>query len=157
MAGVSYTSNLASSDSLSAVIEDNGTAELTDRVGGWSAFLTFQFLDRFKLIGEYVGALDDFEAGELYSPAALDKKRKPTAFNVELGVIIIEELELALRYGGSDDGAGVLPEKQYGAVLNWAIWSCNLALEYLHDEFEDTELAVEQEADTLTAQLAVAF
>ncbi|WP_372684002.1 LbtU family siderophore porin [Desulfosarcina sp.] len=157
MAGVSYTSNLASSDSLSAVIEENGTTELTDRVGGWSAFLTIEYLDRFKLIGEYVGALDDFEAGELYSPATLDKKRSPTAFNVELGAMIIEDLGLALRYGGSDDGAGVLPEKQYGAVLNWGIGSCNLAFEYLHDEFEDTGLDVEQEADTLTAQLAVAF
>jgi hypothetical protein len=41
--------------------------------------------------------------------------------------------------------------------LNWGIWQCNLALEYLHDEFDDTDLAVDQEADTFTVQLAVEF
>ncbi len=156
MAGASYTSNLASSDSLSEVIQENGTAELTERVGGWSAFVTVDFLERFQLIGEYVGALDDFEAGEIYDPA-LDIKRKPTAWNVEFGVLILEDLGLSVRYGGSDDGGDFLPEKQYGVVLNWGIWQCNLGLEYLHDEFADTDLAVEQEADTFTAQLAVEF
>ncbi|MGD8702659.1 MAG: LbtU family siderophore porin [Desulfosarcina sp.] len=156
MAGASYTSNLASSDTFSVVIEDNGTTELTDLVGAWSAFVTVDFLERFQLIGEYVGALDDFEAGEIFDPA-LDKKRKPTAWNVEFGALILEDLGLSVRYGGSDDGGDFLPEKQYGAVLNWGIWQCNLALEYLHDEFDDTDLAVDQEADTFTVQLAVEF
>ena len=157
MAGVSYTSNLASSDALfEDVIDAAGVSELTDLVGGWSAFVTVDFLDRFRFIGEYVGAVDDFEAGELVDPADT-QSRRPTAWNVELGAMIVEVLELAVRYGGSDDGAGFLPETQYGAVLNWNIWFCNLALEYLHDEFEDTELAVDQQADTVTAQLAVEF
>lgn len=71
--------------------------------------------------------------------------------------MILEDLGLSVRYGGSDDGADFLPEKQYGAVLNWGIWKCNLALEYLHDKFEDTALGVDQETDTFTAQLAVEF
>lgn len=77
MAGVSYTSNLASSDSLSEAIGDNGTTELADLVGGWSAFVTYDFLERFKLIGEYVGSLDDFEAGEIYAPHWIKSANRP--------------------------------------------------------------------------------
>jgi hypothetical protein len=160
MAGISYTSNLAASDSLQeGVVDADGSGEagpLTDLVGGWSAFVTVELLGRFKVIGEYVSALDEFEAGELYDPADT-QQRQPSAWNVELGALLIEDLELAVRYGGSDDGADVLPETQYGAVLNWGIWSCNLALEYLHDDFDDASLGVDQEADTFTAQLAVEF
>ena len=93
------------------MIGDNGTTELADLVGGWSAFVTYDFLERFKLIGEYVGSLDDFEAGEIYAPA-LDKKRKPTAWNVELGVLILETAvrsEPAARVAGG----GISPHLQH--------------------------------------------
>ncbi len=154
LVGVSFTSNLASSDTLQEFVVVDG---LNDLVGGWSAFVTVEFLERFKIIGEYVAALDEFEAGELYDPADT-QKREPKAFNVELGVMIVENLEVALRYGGSDDGADFLPESQYGAVVNWGIFTnTNLAIEYLHDKFEDTPLGIDQEADTVTAQLAVEF
>jgi hypothetical protein len=152
MLGASYTSNLAGSDSFSEAVVD--TNNLDSLVGGWSAFLTFEFLERFKVIGEYVGALDSFKAGEIYD-AADTKERKLSAWNVELGVALIDNLELAARYEGSDDGgADFLPESQYGAVLNWGIFeSTNLALEYLHGEFEDDV----QETDSFIAQLAIEF
>jgi hypothetical protein len=152
MLGASYTSNLAGSDSFSEAVVD--TDNLDSLVGAWSAFLTFEFLERFKVIGEYVGALDSFKAGEIYD-AADTKERKPSAWNVELDVAIIDHLELAARYEGSDDGgADFLPESQYGAVLNWGIFeSTNLALEYLHGEFEDDI----QETDSFIAQLAIEF
>jgi len=160
VAGVSYTSNLASSDSFQEVVVDtDGSGEpgpISDLVVGWSAFVTVEFLERFRVIGEYTAALDEFEAGEIYD-AGDTRKRQPKAWNIELGALLVEDLELAVRYGGSDDGADLLPETQYGAVLNWGIWTCNLALEYLHDEYDDTELGVDQEADTFTAQLAIEF
>jgi hypothetical protein len=64
-------------------------------------------------------------------------------------------IELAVRYGGSDDGgAEFLPESQYGAVLNWGFFEyTNRALAYLHDKYENDA----QTADTSTAQLAVEF
>ena len=63
--------------------------------------------------------------------------------------------QIAARYGGSDDGgADFLPETQYGAVVNWGIFeNTNLALEYLHGEFEDDA----QETDSFIAQLAIEF
>ena len=150
--GASYTSNIAGSDSFNEVVVDPDN--LDSLVGGWSGFVTFEFLERFKLIGEYVGALDNFKAGEIYD-AADTKERKPSAWNVELGVAIIDKVELAARYGGSDDGgADFLPESQYGAVLNWGFFkNTNLALEYLHGEFEDDA----QETDSFIAQLAIEF
>lgn len=151
MLGASYTSNLAGSDALNEVVLDPDNLE--SLVTGWSAYVTFEFLDRFHIIGEYVSALDNFKEGEIYD-AADTRTRKPAAWNVEFGVAITETLGLAARYGGSDDGGEFLPETEYGAVLNWGLFkNTNLALEYLHGEFEDDS----QETDTITAQLAVEF
>jgi hypothetical protein len=68
--------------------------------------------------------------------------------------MVIDALELAVRYGGSDDGGEFLPETQYGGVVNWGFFdNTNLALEYMHDEYENDG----NEVDTITAQLAVEF
>jgi hypothetical protein len=148
--GASYTSNLASSNALSEVLAD--ADDLDSLVGAWSAFASVEFLERYYLIAEYMAAVDDFSAGELYTADV--KARQPSAWNLELGIALAEGLEVAARYGGSDDGADFLPESQYGVVVNWGIFeNTNLAVEYLHDEYEDDV----QEADTLTAQLAVEF
>jgi hypothetical protein len=153
MVGASYTSNLISSDGFSEAIV-TGTGTVTDMVGGWSAFITTSFLERFTFIAEYAAAMDHFKAGEIYD-AADAKERKPAAWNLELGVSVLENLETAIRYGGSDDGgADFLPETQYGAVANWGIFdSTNLALEYLRAEFDDDAV----ETDTFTVQLAIEF
>lgn len=150
MVGVSYTSNLASADAFSEQV----IGPVADLVGGFSAFVTVEWLERFKFIGEYLAALDEFEAGEIYD-AADGKQRQPEAWNLELGMVLVDSLELAARYGGSNDGgADFLPESQYGAVLNWGfLENTNLALEYLHGEFEDDA----QESDSVIAQLAVEF
>lgn len=150
--GVSYTSNLAGSDALSKVLTDPDNLE--SLIGGWSAFVGVKFLERFKLIGEYVGALDHFKAGELYDTADA-KSRKPSAWNMELVAAIFDGLELAVRYGGSDDGgADFLPESQYGAVLNWGCFgNTNLAIEYLHGKFADDV----KETDSLIVQFAIRF
>jgi hypothetical protein len=151
MVGASFTSNLASSDTFSEFVEE----EIDSTVSGWSAFVTVEFLDRFKIIGEYVSALDSFEAGEVYAATGDTEDRQPSAWNLEFGAGITDSLELAIRYGGSNDGGTeFLPEIQYGAVLNWGLFDgTNLALEYMHDEFEDES----QEVNALTAQLAVEF
>lgn len=151
MMGLSYTSNLISSDGLS---EFAVTDSIVDMVGGWSAYLTLSFMERFTFVAEYAAALDHFKAGEIYD-AADTKEQKPAAWNLELGFSILKNLETAIRYGGSDDGgAEFLPEKQYGAVANWGIFdSTNLALEFLRAEFDDDAV----ETDTVTLQLAIEF
>ncbi|MFO7714001.1 LbtU family siderophore porin [Desulfosarcina sp.] len=150
--GASYNSNLAGSDSFNEAVVDPDN--LDSLVGGWSAYVSYAFLERFKIIAEYVGALDSFRAGEIYDPGET-KERDLSAWNIELGAMIIDRLELAVRYGGSDDGGNdFLSETQYGIVVNWGFFeNTNLALEYLHDEYEDDF----QEVETLTAQLAIEF
>jgi len=151
MIGGSYTSNLAGSDAFNEVVTDPDN--LDSLVAGWSVYATFRFLDRFKLIGECVSALDHFKAGEIYD-AADARKRKPMAWNAELGFIINDALEIAARFGGSDDGGNFLPESEYGAVLNWEFFEhASLAIEYLHGEFENEVEGIE----AITVQFAVEF
>ena len=155
--GVSYISDLTSSDSFSETVTDRDSDGEVDpveeMVDGWSAFVTFEFLDRFRLIGEYTAALDEFVAGEIYDNTET-LAREPSAWNVEFRAMVIDALELAVRYGGSDDGGEFLPETQYGGVVNWGFFdNTNLALEYMHDEYENDG----NEVDTITAQLAVEF
>jgi hypothetical protein len=151
MFGAAYTSNLAAADAFNEVMTDPDN--LQSLVAGWSAYATYEFWDRFKLIGEYLAALDDFEAGEVYDPAETEQ-RKPMAWNTEFGYTITDTIEVAARYGGSDDGGDFLPESEYGAVVNWGVFEkTNLALEYLHAEFENDV----QETDVVTLQLAVSF
>lgn len=75
MVGVSYTSNIGSSDTFSEFFTADEVAEL---VGGWSTFATLTLFDRFKLIGEYTAALDEFKAGEIYDNTDT-KARQPAA------------------------------------------------------------------------------
>jgi hypothetical protein len=149
--GASYTSNLSAADTFNGFLVDpEGLGSL---VGGWSLFATYRFLDRFTLIGEYAAAIESFNAGELYR-ADDPIERRPTSWNLEMAYAVLEHLEIGLRYGGSDDGgAEFLPETQYGAVVNWGIYGCNLAFEYLRDDFEDDVRKI----DTFTTQLAVEF
>jgi len=160
MFGASYTSNLAAANALYDQTDSDGDGtpdSISSFVGGYSAFATASFLDRFKVIGEYVGAADEFEAGELYVNTDT-QKRQPAAWNLELGFAVSDAWEIAVKYEGSTDGdAGggeFLPESQYGAVVNWGLFeNTNLALEYLHGEFENDF----QETDVITTQLAVEF
>jgi hypothetical protein len=149
--GGSYTSNLAGADAFNEAVVDPDN--LDSLVAGWSIYATYEFLDRFSLIGEYVGALDRFKAGEIYD-AADTQERKPAAWNLEFGVAFTDTLAVAARYGGSVDGGDFLPETEYGVVVNWGCFkNTNLAIEYLHGDFEDGV----QDTDTITAQLAVEF
>lgn len=149
--GASYISNLAGSDGFNEIVVDSDN--LDSLVDGWGIYGTYEFLDRFKLIGEYVAALDNFQAGEIYAETDT-RGRKPSAWNVEFGVALTDTLELAARYGGSDDGGDLLSEREYGAVINWGFFeNTNLAIEYLHSDFESDV----QEVDQVTAQLSLEF
>lgn len=162
MFGASYTSNLAAANSLYEQLTtdtdgDGSGDSTTSFVGGYAAFVTASFLDRFKVIGEYVASEDEFEAGELYTNPDT-QKRQPAAWNLELGCAVSDAWEIAVKYEGSEDGdAGsgeFLPKSRYGAVVNWGFYeNTNLAIEYLHGEFENDF----QKTDVVTTQIAVEF
>ena len=78
--GLGYINNIATSDSLQDLVADNPNGSINDYIGGLSlhAIATFGQID---LIGEYISALDYFEANELSTVNS--NKLKPRAWNLE--------------------------------------------------------------------------
>jgi hypothetical protein len=145
--GASYISNIADSDGL----EGETPGAVTDYVGGFGAFISASFMDRFFLEAEFVGAADEFEPGELSFDGG--QALQPATWNLELAVALTDTIEVAARCEGADDLADFLPEIQYGAAVAFSLFeNTALAFEYLHGEFENDD-----ERDLLTTQLAVAF
>ena len=151
-AGASYISNIGDSDSLQEEI-----ATVEDYVPGYSAFVSISVLDKFFFNAEYLTAADEFAAGELSFDGG--QEFKPSTWYAELAVGIIEDLEIAAHYAESDDcgsddcGDDCLPKNRYGAAITYGPFeNTSLALEYLHDKFENND-----EADIVTAQLAIEF
>ena len=145
--GVSYISNIADSDGL----EGETPGEIKDYVGGFNAFLSISFMDKFFLECEYLGALDEFEAGELSFDGG--KEFQPETWNFELAYAATDRLEVTVKYEGGDDLGEFLPEDQYGAAITYGLFeNTSLSLEYLHGEFDNDD-----ERDLVTTQLAVEF
>ena len=147
--GVSYISNIADSDNLQDEIVP--TDGIKDYVGGLNAFLSISFMDKLFIECEYLGALDEFEAGELSFDGG--NEFQPETWNFELAYAATDRLELAVKYEGGDDLGDFLPEDQYGAAVTFALFEdTSLSFEYLHGEFENDD-----ERDLFTTQLAVEF
>jgi hypothetical protein len=145
--GVSYISNIADTDGL----EEETPGEIKDYVGGFHAFASLSFMDKLFLEFEYLGAVDEFEAGELSFDGG--QEFEPETWNVELAYAATDRLELAVKYEGGDDLDNFLPEDQYGAAVTYGLFeNTSLSLEYLHGEFENDD-----ERDLFTTQLAIGF
>jgi len=151
--GVSYISNIADSDGLGDEISEDpeGDKYIEDYVEGLSAFLSISYMDKFFFEFEYVGALDEFEDGELSFDGG--NEFQPETWNLELAYAATDRLEVAVKYEGGDDLGDFLPEDQYGAAVTYGLFeNTSLSLEYLHGEFENDD-----ERDLFTTQLAVEF
>jgi len=145
--GMSYISNIADSDGL----EGETPGEIKDYVGGFNAFTSLSFMDKLFLEFEYLGALDEFEAGELSFDGG--KEFQPETWNVELAYAATDRLKMAVKYEGGNDLGDFLPEDQYGAAVTYGLFEkTSLSIEYLHGEFENDD-----ERDLFTTQLAVEF
>ena len=144
MIGVSYISNIADSDDLADFFVDEYADTILDYVAGFSSVLSVSFMNRFFFEAEYVGAVESFEE---------DKNFKPKAWNFEFAFIPIEDIEVAVRYGGSSDTLNFLPDMQVGICGIYEIFNnTSIGLEFLYEEFENDD-----ELFSLTVQLAVEF
>jgi len=141
--GVSYTSSIAEAGGL----EDEFTV-IEDYVGALSLFASASYKNlTFEV--EYVGALDEFQVGELIAA----RESKPMACNFELAYAVNDKLEVAGRYEFSDELWDLLPEEQYGPVVSYSLFeNTTLAIEYLHGEYENGDAR-----DVVTAQLTIEF
>lgn len=151
--GISYISSIADSDVLSENVndaDDDGEPDISNTVGGVSAYISAGAMERFFLELEYITATSDFAAGEIDgSPVA----PRPRAWNVEFSGLIAGSAGAGIQYAGSDDCGDFLPETRYGAVFFLEPFERTwFGVEYLRDEYENND-----KADTVTAQLACEF
>ncbi len=152
--GVSYLSSLADSKELSKQISgldgDGENEGLKDYVGGASGYVTIEFKDCAFFTAEYVGALDDFEPGEL---AFGDGKLRPSAWKFEVACKTESQIGAGLKYEGTDDCGTFLPETGWGGIVFWYPFDQTyVGLEYLNQEFENSDTN-----QKVTAQLAYEF
>ena len=108
-------------------------------------------LDKYFFNAEYLGALDDFEAGELSFDGG--KSYRPEAWTIELACGITDNLNLAVCYEGSNDGGDFLLEKQFGGCVSYGLFKdTSIALEYLYGKFENKDTR-----RLMTTMLAIEF
>lgn len=147
--GASYISNIADSDGLQEALDDYGTHDIMDYIDGFAAYAHVGFAG-FFVDGEYMTALDDFAVGEL---AIVEVE--PAVWNVEAGYNYDwgKNLEIVLKYAGSDECGEFIPEDRYGICFNQDIFEdVIVSLAYLNDEYENDD-----EADIVYGQIAVEF
>lgn len=158
--GMSYINNILDSDGLGddfedkmAEAEDAGALlELDEYVGGFGAHVVVGVAG-FSVIGEYIAAMDD---PEYVLNGAKEEVEAFSAWNMEVGYTFEfsgRETTVGIAYQGSDDADNFIAETRYMGVVSVAVVDgTSLAVEYLHDEFENDD-----EADVITAQLAIEF
>lgn len=147
--GLSYLSNLASSDGLER--ETITVGEVVTVIGGWSAFASFGYAERFFVDAEYLGAIKDFAIDDFSFTD--ENNLRPEAWNLEAAARLCESAEFAIRYGGSSGTGTFLSQDEYGAALLYHVFdSINLTVEYLFQEFRDGS-----DNSQGTIQLAVEF
>lgn len=174
--GAGYINDIGDSDTLQDATNDNRVAALealieegidtagfsvdpTERVGGWTIHAAATF-GAFNLIGEYLSATDDFDLDSL---GFEDAGARPSAWNIEAGFafpVMGRESVAAVAYQGTREALALeLPEERW--LLGWSIElfdRTSLSLEWAHDiDYSASDGGTGESADTITAQLAVAF
>ncbi len=135
-AGVSYTNNIADSDTL---VEDFDGVPTTSFIGGYSGYLVVA-VGSVSLGGEYLSATDEFSDGARVGS-------RPGAWNVEFVWDMPSQLALVARVGGAHEFD---IDNQYGAAVSWGLHEgVSIGAEYLRNENAD-----DTSEDVLTLQLA---
>ncbi|RJP96077.1 MAG: LbtU family siderophore porin [Desulfobacteraceae bacterium] len=154
-AGLSYLSNMADSDGLSEFndLDGDGAPDgINDAVGGLAAHLSLELKESVTFTVEYVGALDDFKAGDLAFAPEGDTIR-PAAWTTEISFMGSSHVGCGLKYEGTDDCGDFLPETGYGCTVFCHPFECaRLGLEYQYQEYANNDIN-----QGVTTQLAVEF
>jgi hypothetical protein len=155
-----YINDVGDSDNLQSTISDTlGSNDVARHVGAWTASGKVHF-GPFSLLGEYLSAVEDFQASEVSFKGA---GAKPSAWGVEAayGFKIGEKnATVATSYQGTDEALALsLPEHRFLAGISLGlIEHATLAFEWAHDWDYDTDKGgTGKTADTVMGQLAVEF
>ncbi len=159
--GFSFISNIAESDGLTEMIEDNlGSDKIHRSIPGIDGYFHVEYQGIF-LDAEYMGALKPFSRQEL---AYKYTRAKPVVWNFEAGFNYNwwRNLEVAFKYAGSHK-APEFPKSRFGICLNQEIYDNVIAsFGYIHDEYsnyapeEDGDEVLDKK-DFLFWQLAAEF
>lgn len=154
--GLSYLSNLADAD---GITDEAGLNTLADDVAGVGVNAGYRH-GPFSLIGEYVGATDNFLSSEI---AFKSQGAQPSAWHTEIAYSfdgIANGATVALAYQKTGEAVALgFPESRWSAGLSIDLMeNTSLNLEWAHDEaYNQTDGGTGQDANTATAQLAVEF
>ncbi len=152
---VGYINHIGDADALQDAIGGN----VDDYVGGISVDGT-STAGPFTLIGEYTAATDSFQAAELAFDGA---GAEPRAWNLEAAygfALAGRDATFAIAWQGTEEALALeLPETRLAAALSVAVMDgTTVSLEWAHDDdYAVADGGTGEEADTLTAQLAVEF
>jgi hypothetical protein len=158
--GGSYINTITDSDGWEGLFDDledeRGVGvELDDYVGGLGAHAILN-TGPFMFIVEYITALAEADFVNRKDGSTLATVDEISAWNAELGYFFDlggKPATAAVGYQGSDDAGDFLPETRLLGSIGVEIYEAtSLAFEYFHEEFENDD-----EADVVTAQLAVEF
>ncbi len=156
--GVGYINNITDADTMTDALDDFGGKDFTeDYVSGFASHLIIN-MGPFQLIGEYVGAVEEYTAGEMDI-----KSVRPESWNIETAFtqeILGKETTFALAYQGTHDSLAIeLPENRYmGAIGINILENTALTIEYMHDvDYGKHEGGTDQRNDTVSAQVAITF
>jgi len=150
-----YINNIGDTDNMQDTIGE----EISDYVDGWFASAAATF-GPVSIIGEYVGAGDNFQASELEWKG---EGAQPITWNIEAAYafqLATKEAHIALGYQGTDEALGLeLPQNRWLLAFSVGIFdNTSLSFEWAHDEDYDTEDGGTGEStNNFTAQLAVEF
>ncbi|MBN2337010.1 MAG: LbtU family siderophore porin [Acidobacteria bacterium] len=156
--GISYISNIASSNCLAESVADHGTATVRDYVGGIGAYAEVGFAGFFAS-GEYLTALGRFQAAEL--ARADGGGARPSVWNIETGYNWDwgRKLEVVLKIAGSAETEKIgLARRRLGFGLNQEICrrvTASFAL--LGDRFHPGDIDGKDRGGAILGQVAVRF
>ena len=148
---VAYVNDLGNSDSL------RGTS--ADRVPGWAGSVWLRYGD-VSLIGEYLAALEAFQADEL---TIADRGAEPSAWMVEAAYdfsLAGRDATAALGYQGTDEALDLeLPERRLIVGLSIGVAEqVGLGVEWSHDnDYGMADGGTGESARTVTVQLGAEF
>ena len=153
--GAGWINSIAASDNLADMLP----GEIEDYVAGWTAHAIVAWKG-FQIVGEYLAATDDFEAGEM---AWKNGGAEPEAWNLEAAYSFAvkgHETIFSLAWQGTDEALALeLPEDRYmGCLSVGIIEGLTFSLEYAHDEdYSKGDGGTGDNADTVTTQLSLEF
>ena len=155
--GVSWTSNLADSDSLQETITDPD--DLQEKVSGIGLHGLLD-MGSLVLIAEYLSATESFDVIDL----AFDGDgAKPQSWNLEAGwrfQIMEKEAVIGMAWQQTKEAVALeLPESRLLATVSVEVYTnTSLSLEYTHDkDYSVSQGGSGDDSDALTLQLAASF